>query len=118
MLGGQGGTPEKTGQDSKALTWRGVLPKGWGVRTERNRGRLPYNTNMSEQLHMAAVKVNAMVGKSSRPCHRSVSHSTLAQVVTKVKGSQKESQYQNSDSQKSGRQTVRNGLIQRAKGLS
>lgn len=83
-----------------------MLPKRWGGKAERSRGRQPYNTNMSEQLHVAVVKVNAMVGKSSRPCYMSVSHSTQAQVVKKVKGSKKESQYQNSESQKSGRQNV------------
>lgn len=61
---------------------------------------------ISHQLHMAVVKVNAMVGKSSGPCHMSVSHSTKAQVVKKVKRSQKESQYQNSEMQKSGRKAV------------
>lgn len=38
-----------------------------------------YKTNMSERLHMAVVKVNTMVGKSSRPCYMSVSHSAQAQ---------------------------------------
>lgn len=98
MLGEQGGMPERTGQHSKALIWRRVLPKGWGMKAERSRGRLPYSTNMSEQLRMAVVKVNATVGKSPTPCHLRVSHSTQAQVVKKVKGSQKESEYQNSES--------------------
>ena len=37
-----------------------------------------YKMNMSEQLHMAVVKVNTIVGKSSRPHYMSVSHSTQA----------------------------------------
>lgn len=77
---------------------------GYEGRKEQ-RQTVPYKTNMSEQLHMAVIEVNAMVGKSSRPRHMSVSHSMQAQVVKKVKRSQKESQYQNSESQKSGRQT-------------
>lgn len=38
-----------------------------------------YKRSMSKQLHMAVVKVNTRVGKSSRPHYMSVSHSTQAQ---------------------------------------
>jgi len=40
-----------------------------------------YKTNVSEQLHAAVVKDNAMVGKASKPRHMSVSHSTKAQAI-------------------------------------
>lgn len=46
---------------------------------KEQRQTMAYKMNMSGQLHMVVVKVNTMVGKSSRPCYIGVSHSTQAQ---------------------------------------
>lgn len=95
-----------------------MLPKGWGMQAERSRDRLPYSTNMSEQLSYGCStskcrgrKVPQTMSHEGFPLHRG----------SGCKESQRESKIESISKFRKSElwqaDYVRNGLIQSARAL-